>query len=45
MDLLVCFLVVHLMGDKYELLDEVLVPEPSAAVSGLSSSWLKRKLT
>jgi hypothetical protein len=45
MNLLVCLLVVHLMGDKYELLDEVLVPEPSAAVSGLSSSWLKRKLT
>ena len=45
MDLLVCFLVVHLMGDKYGLLDEVLVPEPSAAVSGLSSFWLKRKLT
>jgi len=44
-DLLVCLLVVHLMGDKYELLDQIFVPEPGSAISASCLSWSKRKLT
>jgi len=45
MDLLVCLLVVHLMGDKYEILDQIFVPEPGSAISASCLSWSKRKLT